>query len=172
MPPPPPNFLPFAPSRPIFGKNFRSTTPPSKCVRPPQYELEDFCSVNVLAWSKDTKIVDKRIPSIMIQIFSPNVCVTRMSYKITVTIASEAWQGHCWICILPNRLVNIITIWRLEHLLNYEKKWEGRSNQLVLEEHPFSYVLDIGMACLWYGFISVIERGPDPPSKKYQNINL
>ena len=42
----PPNFLPFAPSRPIFVKNFRSTTPLSKCVRPPQYELEDFCSVH------------------------------------------------------------------------------------------------------------------------------
>ena len=107
-------------------------------------------------------------------IFSPNVCVTQMSYRITVTLASKACQGHCWICILPNRLVNIITIWRLEHLLTYEKKWEGRSNQLVLEEHPFSYVLDIGMACLWYGVISVIERGPEapPPSKKYQNINL
>ena len=91
----PPNFLPFAPSRPIFGKNFRSTPPFSKFVRPPQYELEDFCSVHVLAWSKYTKRVDKRIPSIMIQIFPSNVCVTKMGYRITVTLASKAWQGHC-----------------------------------------------------------------------------
>ena len=108
--------------------------------------------------------------------FSPKVCVTKMSYRITFTLASKAWQGHCWICILPNCLVNIITIWRLEHLLTYEKKWEGRSNQLVLEEHPFSYVLDNGINGVF--MIRFNKRdwkrawSPPPPSKKYQNINL
>ena len=97
--------------------------------------------------------------------FPQNVCDMKMSYRITVTLASKAWQWHCWNCILPNRLVNLITILRFELLLTYKKKWEGRPNPLLLQEPPppFSYVLNIGMVCLWYGFISVIERGPKPP---------